>query len=953
MSDLRLDSTPSAEDLISRAKSIGSYIPSPDEAQKMAADLAEIATRKKGDKAELGGNQATAQETKQPLPTPDNRADIISEAYRRGLLPPDQKSLFEEAQRRGLVKGGTPPTYQSDTKSAGAVEPVEYQLPPFLQSLRESVHGQVGPLQGVDYVSGTDWADKVNLDRADDDREKYLYLSKKYGQGNVQRDPNGIFYVTIGGKKVAPGGGGFWARFSADVSAESPIFLGATAGAASASELGPLGMAAGAAAGGSAGKAAIEATKKLYGLSAKDLPETIGSIGKTGLEMGAGELGGSLVSRGVGRLTAGRVHPFIAGTSPESRRLSAITTEGGASPPIRSALPDMRVTQFHQALGEKLAGSFIEKRNLSFIEKEMYSLLKSSGMTDEEIPAAMKQILDPSSALSTAPLGTGLGSNIQAHAAGLGETAMAAQQMAQQVLDKQLAEIRLITRERIPSGRLGMDVADKFREARSDFSRAMQRAYSKIDDLVGDTPIVPTFLIKRRAASLLQKMPESDIKKIVKEIADMPAMESFENMQRLRTRLWELGEPADLAASGILKKDLRDLRTMADRSFEKIAVDETKPEGRQALNMLRAADKAYGEGIKKFEDSVLNQIVDAVKTGTAPDPSVVAKALLQSGRTERITEFKNLLGPDIWKRVVAQDWRDMLEVSSEKGEIDPMRFFREVMKRQRTGVLEAAYGIKGAPLIYQFARRNAVLGGKLPLSALDRGDSFLGAVEAAQQAQKNLEQFIDEHFLGELTNPSLPPELVYSTIVQPGKETLLERVFQHFAKDQPQIVAIRQTALKVLLKNAIVDTETGAGFTVGSDALKSALSKFTTKQQELLFPDGLSDDLNLVADMAKFLFPKGGGETVAGFAAGAIKAALPFGTAGSVMGFHGAGEAAWIAYAWGVTWGWVLSKPSVVRWLANGVRSRDTAVRKMTDETFRGIVRAGILGLLPGQLPEK
>jgi hypothetical protein len=36
----------------------------------------------------------------------EDRAALLAEAYRRGLLPPDQKAAYEEARRRGIVAGG-------------------------------------------------------------------------------------------------------------------------------------------------------------------------------------------------------------------------------------------------------------------------------------------------------------------------------------------------------------------------------------------------------------------------------------------------------------------------------------------------------------------------------------------------------------------------------------------------------------------------------------------------------------------------------------------------------------------------------------------------------------------------------------------------------------------------------------------------------------------------------
>src|SRR5215468_7885935 len=38
----------------------------------------------------------------------DDRQQLLSEAYRRGILPPDMKSAYEEAQKRNIVQGSEP-----------------------------------------------------------------------------------------------------------------------------------------------------------------------------------------------------------------------------------------------------------------------------------------------------------------------------------------------------------------------------------------------------------------------------------------------------------------------------------------------------------------------------------------------------------------------------------------------------------------------------------------------------------------------------------------------------------------------------------------------------------------------------------------------------------------------------------------------------------------------------
>lgn len=946
----------------------GSYVPTQSEAEQMAADVSAAAKRKPSVAPEQGLPTGKPEASGSADP-----AAVIREAVRRGLLTDDQKAIITEAQRRGLLPESDEQRWERLARGAGEITPhqqVTVKQDPVndrnilitdvatgntrvVNKVRlnySEVIGspELGPLKDVDYRSGTDWFDLVTLDQADNPEEKRLYLEQKYGKGKVFQDPKGIFYVDLGGgKKVAPGGGSLVNRFSADVAGEGPVWIGATAGAVVGAPLGIPGSVAGAAGGGGIGKSLIEMNKAAFGRSTKSFKQTMDAIGLAEEEMAAAELVGGVLSKTVGRTTAGGLPRWLSHGTPETERLTALATEGGGRPPISSAMPDLKVTRWHQALGEKLTGDMLADANMTYLEKEMHGLLKSAGFTDAEIPELMKDILDPTVANSTAEMGRKLGERYQAYAAGLGEAALAAQQAAQDMLGTQLRSIRLGARAPREAGALTQDVIDQFYVARKEFSRAMQKAYARIDDLVGGQPVVPAWMIKKRAQSLLEKMPESDTKRIIKEIADLPDHITFEDAQRLRTRLAEMGEPSDLAAAGILKRDLRNLGDDVDRSFDQvfqldqqIALAKTSKavveDVVEAAKLLRAADEAYAEGIKKFSDAVMNKVLDAAKAGSVPDEAWLAKTLLTPGNSERIAEFRRMLGKDIWDRVIAQDWRDMWESVSDRGELNVQAFFRQVMKRQQ--VLRAAYGEKTAAEIESFARNQMALSEKVPVTML-QGDART-VVEAALTAQRRFDGFMEDNFLRELANPDFSPELVYNWIVQPGHESQLERVFDFFGRDSEQVTAIRQAAMRSLLKRAIIKTETGAGYRVGAKSLRDSLKEMTRAQQDMLFPDGLADDINLVADEAQFLFPLDEGDMAAGLAAGAIKAALPFGVVRRKL--------ALLVYGWGGTWNFILSRPAVIRWLALGL-SRDTMTRKMTDETFRGIVRAGFLGMLPGQ----
>src|ERR1700722_10669412 len=72
-------------------------------------------------------------------------------------------------------------------------------------------------LPDVDYKSGTIFSDRISLTMMDNDAERKAYLSDRYGEKNVAQDPAGTFYVTKGGKKVVPSGGGMLEGIAADI----------------------------------------------------------------------------------------------------------------------------------------------------------------------------------------------------------------------------------------------------------------------------------------------------------------------------------------------------------------------------------------------------------------------------------------------------------------------------------------------------------------------------------------------------------------------------------------------------------------------------------------------------------------------------------------------------------------------------------------------------------------
>ena len=804
-------------------------------------------------------------------------------------------------------------------------------------------------LPDVDYKSGTDFSDRMSLTMMDNDAERKAYLSDRYGEKNVAQDPAGTFYVTKNGKKIVPSGGGMLEGIAADVGGHGEELALMGEGAAVGRAAGIPGAIIGSMVGAIGGKAFEEYEKNAAGVSRKSPAQTAKAYDETALTAGAGEAAGAAVVGPIERALKGYVPRAISGGTPETERLTAQTLGMGGVPPIKSALPDMKAMQFHQALGEKLTGNLLEKKNLAAIEGEMKSVLKSSGMPEEKIPEAMQMILNT----SEQPSYSALGDTVKAHAVKyqdhLEKGVDTLIKDSDKALDEKLSSIKLQTKTlRAGDPAFSQKVAEGVAQERKDFSTSAQKIYSQIDNLMGDKPIVPTFLPKRRAQAMLDKMPESDIKPIVKEIAGWRDKETLENMQRMRTRLRELGEPTNLAAAGLTKRDLRDLSTMVDQSFERTAdsIPAMFPESKNAasaVRLLRQADTFYREGIRKFQDQTINQLVAGMKTGIYPDASKIVSTIFQKGQSQRAQEVLKMLPEELRNKVKGEYATDLMTQAADKttGLVSGSSMSRVLAGKH--DLLVAAFGESTAKDIELYARQLAMRDEKIPLNALDK-DRISESIRAAQKAQESLGKFMDDNYLSELAKPSLAPEAVYKHLVQPGKETELARAISFFGEKSPQVQKLRETALVDLLHKAVVPIESGAGNTVGGDALENALSKYTAKQKALLFPNGLADDLETIAENAKFLFASKNKDTMAGLAAGAIKMALPF---GAVTGHAaGGGTTALTGYAYGAFWNYVLSRPQTIKYLALGLDS-DGPAKKVAMETLRGMFRASALGMLP------
>lgn len=826
---------------------------------------------------------------------------------------------------------------------------------------------------------GLPFADRAALARADNEHEQRLYLEKRYGKGSVGHSPDGKMYVTVNGKKYDPQGGGFWSGVGADIVGAAAPTGGAAGGAAMGAEfgsaLGPAGAVvgglAGAGLGAAFGKGVDEVGKGAQGLRDKTPEQEAGTLSHEA-EMGvAGEGGGRVLGKVASRLTRGPLPKFISGTGQKTGEMTESVLDKGARPPATSTMPGAKHIQFVEALANKIVGPAKAQQdaNAAFAKNEVQNILSSAGVPASHVGAVMDDI-NAESALSTRTAGEHVKSHLEAYQHSLEQSAEKEMADAHKLLDQKMQHLDTLT-GRYRTGELGVDAAQGIRMARADFSKQASAMYKKVDRLVGDEALVPSSQVKREAQSIFESLPKTEataaqpgatsrvaketpaggkifrqetapgtpgspgtpivgdprLLKVLSDLQKMPEKVSFREAQELRSSLGQLAEMDDLTP-GVSKKRLADLQDSMDRAFAAAGVD---PKAKAARNLLASADSFYRDGIRKFNDVTVNKIVNDMKAGLPPNPETVAKLIVQSGNTSRVLAIKKMLGDKVWGQVIGADFGRMIDAATPTGSatVDGMRLLGEIDKRGKT--FDVVYGPKLGQDLREFAQAAAVRDQKIAPEALNPS-KLKDTLMQYKAGQEKLDEFMKKNYLSELTKPTRSPDDVLHFIVQPGDESRLMQAEKFFGKNSPQMTAIREAALKDMVKRAVVKTAGSDQATkiLSSRIIDKEMGAYTARQQEILFPNGLANDIKTVAREMDFVFGKGeaSGKSAAGIVGGGILA-LPFFARVPIQVVTG-------------LWQTLFAQPGVIRALSVGLKG-DTQMRAAANTAMMNIVRYSFL----------
>jgi hypothetical protein len=150
---------------------------------------------------------------------------------------------------------------------------------------------------------------------------------------------------------------------------------------------------------------------------------------------------------------------------------------------------------------------------------------------------------------------------------------------------------------------------------------------------------------------------------------------------------------------------------------------------------------------------------------------------------------------------------------------------------------------------------------------------------------------------------------------------------------------VQKFALQKLFAGSVVERK-ALDKTVAGESIDAALRRYTPRQQELLFPGGLADDLRLLAKEAKFLFPGSAkGDIGTSFASKSIlhKSYLnPLALSRRIQMHIG---------------GYIADHPAVLRYLTDEVRANPVRGRKVMSVIGQWILTRQLQGPGRGKAP--
>lgn len=727
---------------------------------------------------------------------------------------------------------------------------------------------------------------------ATNDAERTRVLREAYGADKVGRDSRGLYVTTPAGKKYPQSGLG------ADVTSQAAPVLGAAAGGIAGGAMsGGLAAVAGAGVGGAAGQAVNDAIMKSLGYTDRTAGSELGGLAESAAWSAGGE--------GVGRVGvqplktaakyAGKSIGKFFDVDPQAAREAAdMGAEGYRTHPESYAKSFPRAGR-EIALAERLGYAPLAKSAAKFGEEKTAAALEKTGLSADEAAAdvagmktaapsgetAGKALQDAARAEQT-EAEAGHAEQVRAVREGAKETgkqaavradeaataALKTQQDAEKDVDKTLTRgwesIDGLRKTSQPAKLAGM-IAQKITELRAKVSNAHTQMYNLWDAKHGATEI-DVSPIREAAADFLDDHAE-ELKRYAPSLVrslgtlDQGPMTAGQ-LHNLRSQLRDLAYSPNLTPD-IKKGTYKYLAGVVDQTLHENVLP-------WAARDLDRIDASYARNMKQFQNKTLQTMVDQIKDGLPPDASKIANMVIQPGETATLKRIQAIVGPAGTQKIAAADLSNVVAQAKYplSDKIDPKRFLEQIDQRFRNGTLEVIYGKARADQISLLAQRLAARHGAFPIegltpdnfvaklqtmnkaadaaAALVKANDPIAIMEAATKGGEKEVAALTEEFarrtglsgdpLRALRNPDVLAANAAEEILH--NDQRIEAAITRFGADSEPVTLLRRYALERMLA-PIVRKE-------GAAATQAGLTGLSQKAQELLFPNGLLDDIKTI-----------------------------------------------------------------------------------------------------------
>lgn len=748
----------------------------------------------------------------------------------------------------------------------------------------------------VDYTREVEqFGIRAGFSRMSNDAERNNYLNRSVGEGNYGTDAYGRYFIKPEGlkklgiqsdKPIPLDKSGASMYDVADYAGDAPSVIGGIGAAMAATGLGAIPGMAMAGLGAAGGKAIDEIVKRAQGLNLKGPLEQATSL--------AGEAAMGAAGEGVGRGVIGlgrlAMNPYGRFGDVPRQELTREALDAGMLPKVFQIQPRGKLLSRFQTMGESVLGDAAEKKNSAALVSGMDTLVGQAGNPSQNT-------------------GDMLVSGVKNYTENLADQSTSARLAANSELNKSLGEITRTLGSADPN--VGTLVQNQIIAARKSFGDKASELYSKVDELVGGKPIVPTGAIKEQLQAFAKDLPTdkagekifptNELKQFFGKYGDLADMQTAAQMQQLRTDFRQASESANLVP-GVDKFRARKLMESVNTAFDDAGKNLADPTVAEAIVKLRAADDFYKTGIRKFDAPSIAAITrDASRTG-AVEPDRVVDYIIRPGHTSSVTRVKGLLSPEQWGKVSRSHFDSLIQDSTRVFDgaesVSGQSLLSNVSKMGKT--LDAVYG-NNAPLIRKYAQELAARDGKLDPTLLT-GD-LAANIQKALVKERELKTFLDKNYLSELGKTGQEAEQAAAFIFQPKSPKRIDQAKQFYGETSDAFKGLQNEAAKKLFSDFIKTGDDPLKQIFDGKAFSESLDKYGRSTLEATFGKQWTDDAYKFARIAQFVTQK---NPNSGGLVSAMVALNPL-------------RHIWkIADIAGTTY--LLRQPGVLKWLSEGIQ---------------------------------